>query len=528
MPNNNYPEEPRKQHPNVVARETPNNYEAECAMLGGMLLDNATAIEYLPQLESEDFYTPTHKFIFEAMKAVFSQTKPVDLVTVAEQLNTNGTLAMCGGVEYITELVNSVPSVSNSAYYFGIVRKTSKLRAMISVAKQMAEAAYSLDPDDKALTVAESALYELAETGRRGKPERINKFVTQTLLELKDRQMNGDQARGIPTGFPYLDHLLGGGFQRTDLIILAARPGCGKTSFAMNCAVNASLAAPYGKDKKRYVVAVFSLEMSGVQLARRMLCSVADYDMSRANRAAVSESDWSRLYSAQKRFEDAQLFIDETGSVTPAEVLSKCRQLKHSRGLDFVVIDYLQLMQSGKRMDNLVREIGDMTRSLKLAAKELNVPILLLSQMSRDIDKRKDATPQLSDLRDSGAIEQDADIVLFLDRSPGTKKAEEAKNGGEDNKNNNQSPPSKDEEIVYLNVAKHRNGEPGSIKLRWCPSTVTFKSTDKNPEASNGGKDMFYDSTVMPPPENYSDTGTQPEYEPVDSDDVDALQDEPF
>lgn len=520
MANNNQ-DESVKRHPNVTARETPNNYEAESALLGGMLLDSSTAMEFLPQLDSDDFYNPSHKFIFEAMSSVFAATKPVDLVTVTEQLSANGTLGMCGGVEYVSELVNAVPSVSNSAYYYNIVRKTAKLRAMIAVAKQMADAAYALDPDDKALTMAESALYSLAETGRRGKPEPVRTFVNQALADLKERQENSDAFRGVTTGFPYLDSLLGGGFQRSDLIILAARPGQGKTSFAMNCAVNAALAAPHGKDKKRYSVAVFSLEMSGVQLAKRMLCSVGNYDMSRANRAAVTADDWSKLYRAQNKFGDAQLFIDESGDVTPAEILSKCRQLKHSHGLDFVMIDYLQLMHSGKNIDNIVREIAEITRSLKLAAKELNVPILLLSQMSRDIDKRKDPTPQLSDLRDSGAIEQDADIVFFLDRSA-SKKPE-----ADDAAATSNSPQGT--ETVFLNVAKHRNGETGSVRLLWNPATVTFKSPDHHPEAPSAyGKQSFYDGDPAPyePPEQSAGEAYEPAVADIDDDAVDSLSDD--
>ncbi|MDE7463963.1 MAG: replicative DNA helicase, partial [Clostridiales bacterium] len=388
-----------KKHPRVAARETPNSYEAECALLGGVIIDGATAVKYLPQLSSDDFYTPSHKLLFEAVNALFTDTQPIDLVTVVQRLTALGTLEMSGGVEYVTNLVNVVPSVANAEYYFGIVKKMSRLRAMIDVARQMADEAYALDPEDNALARAEATLYSLAETGRRGKPELINNSISAALNDIKQRQDNRDAYRGVPTGFPFLDSMLGGGFQKSDLIILAARPGQGKTSFAMNCAVNAALARR-PDTKKPYTVLVFSLEMSAVQLARRILCSVGNFDMSRANRANVDELGWAKLYGAEARFKGTNLYVDESGNVTPAEILSKCRQLKHTQGLDFVMIDYLQLMQSGKRIDNIVREIAEITRALKLAAKELDVPILLLSQMSRDIDKRKDPTPQLSDLRD--------------------------------------------------------------------------------------------------------------------------------
>ena len=481
MANSNERDDFRKKHPNVTAREMPNNYEAEAALMGGMLIDGETAVKYLPQLEADDFYTPGHKFLLEAMKALFTATQPIDLVTVVSQLESIGTLDMSGGVDYISNLVNAVPSVANSEYYFGIVKKHAKLRSIIRIAQNMADEAYALDPDDKALSHAEAALYELSETGRRGRLELINSAIDEALVDLKQRQENRDAYRGVPSGFPYLDMMLGGGFQRSDLIILAARPGQGKTSFAMNCAVNAALSRR-PDTKQPYSVAVFSLEMSAVQLARRMLCSVGSFDMSKANRAIINEAGWAKLYGAQDRFRGTKLYVDESGNVTPAEMLSKCRQLKHTVGLDFVMIDYLQLMQSGKKIDNVVHEIADMTRAIKLAAKELDVPILLLSQMSRDVDKRKDPTPQLSDLRDSGAIEQDADIVFFLDRSAKTASVE---NPADD------SASAIDGNTVYLNIAKHRNGETGSVRLVWVPSTVTFKCISNNsnstPEPNRSG-----------------------------------------
>lgn len=488
MPKRNDREEFIKNHPHVVARETPNNFEAETALIGGILIDGQTATKFLPQLFADDFYTPAHKYIIEAIRDLFNEAKPIDLVTVVGQLENKGTLALCGGVEYLSKLMAAVPSVANADYYFSIVKKHTQLRAIIEIAKQMADEAYALDPDDGALTRAEAALYGLAESGRRGKPETLKGFVDTVLEDLRDRSMLTNVFRGVPTGFTKLDMMLGGGFQKSDLIILAARPGQGKTSFAMNCAVNAARRKRPDTGKP-YVVAVFSLEMSAVQLAKRILCSVGEYDMSRANRAVVSETEWDRLYAAGNELSATQLYVDESGDTTPAEVLSKCRALKHSVGLDFVMIDYLQLMQSGRHLDNFVREIAEITRALKLAAKELEVPILLLSQMSRSIEQRKgnDKESRLSDLRDSGAIEQDADIVLFIDRKDAPSE------GGK---------PAQQE--VFLNVAKHRNGETGNIKLIWQPSTTTFKDPDANsrpeepPRGYNGRANNFEQSA--PPP----------------------------
>lgn len=480
-----------KNHPHVVARETPNNYEAESALIGGMLIDGQTASKFMPQLTADDFYTPAHKCVYEALAVLFNAAKPIDFVTVVGALESSGTLALAGGVEYLSKMTAAVPSVANAQYYFDIVKKTTRLRAIIDIARKMADEAYALDPDDNALMRAEAALYGLSESTRRGKPERVDGFVQTVLEDLKKRATETGVFRGVPTGFPRVDSILGGGFQKSDLIILAARPGQGKTSFAMNCAVNAAR-------KKRpdtgepFSVAVFSLEMSATQLAKRMLCSIGNYDMSRANRAIISEQEWDRLYAARAELKSTNMYIDESGNITPAEILSKCRALKHSKGLDFVMIDYLQLMQSGKKVDNFVREIAEITRALKLAAKELEVPILLLSQMSRSIEQRKgaDKESKLSDLRDSGAIEQDADIVLFIDRKEIP--------GGDGGK------PASSE--VYLNIAKHRNGETGNVKLIWHPATTTFTSPDDKgtyepPTQYYSGRATEFEESAPPPPD---------------------------
>lgn len=491
MPKKDAKEEAVKNHPHVIARQTPNNYEAETALIGGMLIDGQTAAKFMPQLSADDFYTPGHKYVIDAIASLFNAAKPVDFVTVVGELENSGKLELSGGAEYISKMIAAVPSVANAQYYFDIVKKNTKLRAIIDIARKMADEAYALDPDDTALSKAEAALYGLSESTRRGKPERLEGYVKIVLEDLKQRATETNVFRGVPTGFSKVDSILGGGFQKSDLIILAARPGQGKTSFAMNCAVNAAR-RKRPDNGQYYSVAVFSLEMSATQLAKRILCSVGRYDMSRANRAVVDEDDWDRLYSARDELSHTNLYIDESGDITPAEVLSKCRALKHSKGLDFVMIDYLQLMQSGKHLDNFVREIAEITRALKLAAKELDVPILLLSQMSRSIEQRKgaDKESKLSDLRDSGAIEQDADIVLFIDRK-------EIPGGGD-------GKPAASE--VYLNIAKHRNGETGNVKLIWHPATTTFRSADDRgqpdePPKFYSGRDSGFEESAPPPPE---------------------------
>lgn len=486
MPNSKDKNETKK-NAREIARETPNNYEAEMALIGGMLIDGPTASRFMPQLHERDFYTPRHKYIFMAMNDLFRVAKPIDFVTVVGALETRGELELAGGVDYLSQVIAATPTVANSEYYFALVKKVSQLRAILIIAERMASQAYSLDPDDTALENAEAALYKLAESTRRGKPERIDGFVMQVMEDLKARSTDQTLFHGVPTGFPRLDNILGGGFQPSDLIILAARPGQGKTSFAINCAVNAARRTK--SDGTPFHVAVFSLEMSATQLAKRMLCSVAGFDMGKANKAVIGERDWEKLYDARDELNRTCMYVDESGDIKPAEILSKCRALKREKGLDLVVIDYLQLMQSGKRTDNFVREIAEITRALKLAAKELNVPILLLSQMSRSIEQRKgnDKESKLSDLRDSGAIEQDADIVLFIDRK---------ETPGADGKAAD----------VYLNIAKHRNGATGNVKLLWDPSTTTFKPADDkgNPEPppkGYNGKATGFELSVPPPDE---------------------------
>ncbi|MDE6200576.1 MAG: replicative DNA helicase [Clostridiales bacterium] len=507
MPKKDDREEFIKNHPHVVARETPNNYEAEIALIGGMLIDGQTASKFMPQLSADDFYTPAHKLVYEALASLFNAAKPIDFVTVVGALENSGTLERAGGVDYLSKMIAAVPSVANSEYYFDIVKKTARLRAIIDIARRMADEAYALDPDDNALARAEAALYGLAESTRRGKPELLEGYVQSVLEDLKERATETTAYRGVPTGFSKVDSILGGGFQNSDLIILAARPGQGKTSFAMNCAVNAARRKRPDTGKP-FSVAVFSLEMSATQLAKRILCSVGNYDMSRANRAVVSEQEWDRLYSARDELARTNLYIDESGNITPAEILSKCRALKHSNGLDFVMIDYLQLMQSGKKVDNFVREIAEITRALKLAAKELNVPILLLSQMSRSIEQRKgvDKESKLSDLRDSGAIEQDADIVLFIDRKEVA--------GG----NNGDKSASTE---VYLNIAKHRNGETGNVKLLWHAATTTFTSPDDkgmpDPPAYYSGRDAGFEQSAPPPSDPAYGSAGDDDFDPMDA-----------
>lgn len=452
--------EKKKVHPNVVAREMPNNFDAESALLGSMLIDNDIAADCLLRLVEDDFYSYAHRVIFKAIANLVHDQSVVDLLTVVQQLTNAGDLETAGGAQYIGDLTGRVPSASNAAYYLDIVLKNSKLRRVIRIANEMADLAYSYDPEGNVIESAEANIYALSNADIKADRLRPVKPALESVMnDFRERQSKTDAFRGIPTGFSQLNGFLGGGLQNSDLVLIAGRPGEGKTSFAMNLVQNAAFYPNLKSTRSKnstYAVAVFSLEMSADQLARRLLCSVANVKMSDGIDGKFKTDDWRRVDAAVKELSDLKIYIDDTTQITPTQILSKCRRLKSREGLDLIVIDYLQLMTSGKRFDSRVLEIADMTRTLKVAAKELNIPIVLLSQMSRDYDKRKDFTPQLSDLRDSGAIEQDADVIMFISN----------KNKGEVSDN------------VRLVVAKNRNGATGFVNLRWRRENVTFVEID--------------------------------------------------
>ena len=481
---NNKIDKKQKAHPNLKARVLPHSLEAEQAVLGCLLIDENAPLHILSELKADDFYSPTHRTAYSAMQAVALKDKPVDIVTVITELEALGQTEDAGGLSYLNSLPHLYPSAANFASYTATVKKLSVLRRLIESASKIADKAFTGDAGDDSLQFAEAEIYALAEKFDKRNLVHGSEPLNRFMEELEQYKLDPSLKRGIPTGFKRLDKLLNG-FQKSDLFIVAARPSEGKTSLGMNFITKAifdgNRRTKAGKPDP-YKCAVFSLEMSAEQLQKRLVCSVAKVGMERVNSTEeLTGPEWKKLHSAKSKISKAHLYIDDSSLTTPIEILSKCRRLKREKGLDMVMVDYLQLMSSGKRVENRQQEIADITRTLKIAAKELEVPIILLSQMSRDIEKRKGEgkMPQMSDLRESGAIEQDADVILFIHRKYGI---------------NDTSVSDDERNKVQLVIAKHRNGERGIIDVKWNGPSVTFEDYDNYsylnksmpPETSDG------------------------------------------
>lgn len=481
-------------HPNLKARVLPNNIEAEQSVLGCVLIDEYAPIHILNDLKVEDFYSDSHREIYQAMLNIAARDVPIDIVTLVQETETMGVMEKAGGLTYLTTLSNIVPSAANFRHYCDIVKKNSLLRKLISASTRIIDNAFTMDGDNDALALAEREIYSLAEENDKSTLREIQPSVSEAIDKLEKIFADGGKAiRGVPTGFKGLNAMLNG-LQPSDLILIAARPGQGKTSIGMNMIEHAALSSERRTEAGKpdpYKCAVFSLEMPAVQLAKRMVCSVAKVNMTSANSGKLSSEEWKRIYDAKTRLDKAHIYIDDSSLTTPIEILSKCRRLKREKGLDLVMVDYLQLMSSGKRVESRQQEISEITRTMKIAAKELNVPILLLSQLSREVEKRQVKIPQMSDLRESGAIEQDADIIMFIYREfdPNDETVEESKRNKA--------------EIV---IAKHRNGECGKVELLWDGKTVSFRDIDKsrataslaeNAPTDNGGSFMISDDAPV-------------------------------
>lgn len=437
-----------------VAKILPHSIEAEQAVLACVLTDEEISSNIFGLISAEDFYSEAHKLIFQKMIEIYSENKPIDFVTLTNRLETSGLLDKVGGLDYITALTNTLPSSANYKHYAEIVKNHSKLRNLISIGQQIVEKGFNEESGQNAMQFAEKLVFDLSEKDDSSALEHIDKGLQKVIDKFDMIAKDKNCLLGIPTGFKKFDQITNG-LQNSDLILLAARPGVGKTSLAMNI-IN------YAAINHAKSCAIFSLEMPVIQLVQRSLCSVACVGMQKALNGNLSEEEWRRLWQANKQLSESKLYIDDSSLNTPMDILSKCRRLKREKGLDLVLIDYLQLMRSGLKQDNRVLEIAEITRGLKIAAKELNVPIILLSQLSRTVEIRKDHRPMLSDLRDSGAIEQDADIVLFIYK-PDMYNDVVNEDG---------------EGICEIEIAKHRNGATGRIKVRWIGEWVTFVDID--------------------------------------------------
>lgn len=433
-------------------RLPPQNIEAEEALLSAVLLDNRALLEVMEILLPEDFYRSSHQKIFGAVSQLFARNEPVDLVTLSSFLRDQGQLEDIGGATYLASLVDSVPLAVNAEYYARIVHEKANLRRLINTAQDIVKRCYEDGSDvDEVVEFAETSIFKISENTVNPAFYPISKIIVDTFGILEERQDNRAMITGIPTGFSRIDSLTAG-LQKSDLVILAGRPGMGKTALALNIARNAAL-------KAGTPVAVFSLEMSKEQLSIRMLCSEASVDSSLLRSGFFSNEDWQRLTDAAGTLSEASIFIDDSPDISAVEIRAKARRLKMDKGLGLVIVDYIQLMKTRQTAERRDLEISEISRSLKILAKELDIPVVALSQLNRKLEERTNKRPQLSDLRESGALEQDADVVAFIYR-------DEVYNQEESNPNRGKA------EVI---VAKQRNGPTGMSLLTYLNQYTRFE-----------------------------------------------------
>ncbi len=438
-------------------RVPPNNFEAEQSILGSMLLNSRCVDEALVFLRPEDFYHPQHRDIFGVMAYLMENGVAVDIVTVAERLEQEGKMHI-GGMEYLSRLTETVPSVSNIGHYIKIVGEKSSLRKLIDANMRISDECFAGSEDaDVLIGRAGDEIYRIAVKDTRNDVVHIKDALTESFVKIGEAMKSKDGMMGLATGFPLMDKMLSG-LQGTQLIVVAGRPGMGKTSFAMNLVEHIGMV-------KKVPCLVFSLEMSADQLATRLLCSEARLDSQLTRTGNMGQKEITQLADAMKRLSSAPIYIDDSATINVTEMLAKAHRLKRTKGLGLIAIDYLQLMQGTGRSESRQQEVSQMTRSLKVMAKELDIPIILLSQLSRASEKRDKQSryPMLSDLRESGAIEQDADVVIFLHR---------------ENYYQNDDSDGEVDDTSRIIIAKQRNGPTGSIKVKWQGEITKFEELD--------------------------------------------------
>ncbi|GEP85740.1 Replicative DNA helicase [Staphylococcus piscifermentans] len=450
--------------------QMPHNNEAEQSVLGAIIIDPQLIGETQGVLLPESFYRGAHQHIFRAMMHLSEENSDIDVVTLMDQLTSEGTLSEAGGPQYLAELANKVPTTRNIEYYREIVYKLAAKRNLIRVADQIAKDGYDTELDlDDILSDAERKILELSATRESEGFKDIRDVLGQVYENAEELDQNSGQTPGIPTGYRDLDQMTAG-FNRNDLIILAARPSVGKTAFALN------IAQKVATNEGNYTVGIFSLEMGADQLATRMICSSGNVDSNRLRTGTMTEEDWNRFTVAVGKLSRTKIFIDDTPGIRITDLRSKCRRLKQEHGLDMIVIDYLQLiMGSGSRMsDNRQQEVSEISRTLKAIARELECPVIALSQLSRGVEQRQDKRPMMSDIRESGSIEQDADIVAFLYRDDYYNRE-----GDEDDDDGGMEPVANDDngEIEVI-IAKQRNGPTGTVKLHFMKQYNKFTDID--------------------------------------------------
>ena len=433
----------------------PNDVESEQAVIGSMLTDKEAVSAAIEVLKPEDFYREDNRTIFEAILNLYGRSEPIDIITLKSELSSMGKFEAVGGLEYIAELPDKVPTTANVEQYIKIVEEKSVLRNLIKTANEIITLGYDQTQEvDGIIDGAEKKIFEVMQKKNQKGYTPIKDILVETFTELEQLYNQKQRITGIPTGFSDLDFRTSG-LHNSDLILVAARPAMGKSAFALNIATNAAVRA-------KVPVAIFSLEMSKEQMTSRILCSEAMVDSNKVRTGKIDDEEWSKLAAASGELSEANIYIDDTPGISIMEIRAKCRKMKIEKNIGLVVIDYLQLVQgSGKRGGSREQEIAEISRSLKILAKEINVPVIALSQLSRAPEQRPDHRPMLSDLRESGSIEQDADIVMFLYRDDYYNEDSEKKN------------------IAEVILAKHRAGSTGTVELLWLGKYTKFAKIDK-------------------------------------------------
>lgn len=438
-----------------LGRIPPQNTEAEQSVLGSMILDKEAIATVSEIIKGEDFYRNDHKEIYEAIIDIYEIDRPVDLITLIERLKQRDSLDAVGGVEYLTYVATGVPTTANVKYYAKIVEEKSLLRRLIKSAGDIMNMGYEATEEvSHIIDSAEKYIFDLIQKKETKGVYQVKDVLIESINKIEELYKNKSRITGVPTGFIDLDYKTAG-LQPSDLIIVAARPAMGKTSFCLNIAQNAAI-------RSKLPVAVFSLEMAKEQLVNRMLWSEASVDSQRVRTGTLDDDDWTKIARSIGPLSEAPIYIDDTSGISVMEIRAKCRRLKMKKNLGLVIIDYLQLMEGRGRTESRQQEISEISRSLKILAKEINVPVIALSQLSRSAEARSDHRPVLSDLRESGAIEQDADLVMFLYRD------------------DYYHPDSEKKNIAEVIVAKNRNGSTGSIELVWLGQYTKFANLAKN------------------------------------------------
>ena len=437
----------------------PQNIDAEKSALGAILIDQSVMLDVIEVLNPEDFYRADHGLIYQSMVRLFSQSKPIDIITVTEELFSSGELEKAGGAQYVISLTEDVPIVSNALQYASIIADKAVQRRLIKAGGDIAKASYSPDGDiNDLLEKAEKAVFDVSQ-GRATKAYVKISDVLPRVFEEVTEISQGKDISGIPTGFTDLDKILYG-LHSPDLVMIAARPGMGKTAFMLNLAQFAAV-------KKNIPVAVFNLEMSNEQLVKRLISTESGIESEKLRNGQLTPEDWNNFAAIFDTLGNAPIYFDDNTDMTVSAIRAKCRKLKLEKGIKMVIVDYLQLMKSGAYSDSRQNEVSDISRALKVMARELEVPVVVGSQLSREVEKRADKRPMLSDLRESGSIEQDADVVMFLYRDDYYNKESQFKN------------------VAEVIIGKHRNGSTGTVQLAFDPTRMAFRNLSfvggKNP-----------------------------------------------